>query len=155
MKHSQNSPPRSAGQSSTGVTILVVEDDPIILKSLSSVLASSGYEVITASSGPEAVNSILKQRPDLVLLDMFFSENVFHYGVLLDGLLVLAWLRSMDKAGDIPVIVISGDDSAKYKEYCLATGASAFFSKPLDMKKLIRAIEDALESSAEKKLAAC
>lgn len=134
----------------TGKKILIVDDSVIILKTLSAKLRSSGYEVSTALDGSEAVSTVRRQRPDLILLDINFPPDVGHGGgVAWDGFLILNWLRRMDEAVNTPVLVITGSDPAKYKDRCLAAGVSGFFQKPINNEELLSAISKILPPKIE------
>ncbi len=133
----------------SGKKILVVDDDQIILKTLSIVLVSNGYQVFTATDGPGAVSVVTRERPDLILLDLLFPPDAANVGgALQDGFFIIEWLRRMGEAGDIPIIIISGDKSAKDKKNALATGAVGFFPKPIDRIALLAAIRATLGEDA-------
>jgi len=133
--------------------ILVVDDNPIIVKTLGFKLKGEGYDVCTALDGSEAVATARKERPDLILLDISFPPDVGHGGgVSWDGFLIMDWLRRIDGAKDIPIIVITGADPAQYEKRSLDAGAVAFFHKPLDHDGLIDVIRRTLgEVSASPK----
>ena len=77
--------------------ILVVDDNAIILRTLSMKLKSSGYEVLTATDGAQAVSTVRREKPDLILLDISFPPDVAHGGgVPWDGFLILSWLQRLD-----------------------------------------------------------
>ena len=133
----------------SGKKILVVDDDQIILKTLSIVLSSNGYQVFTATDGPGAASIVARERPDLILLDLLFPPDAANVGgALQNGFFVIEWLRRMGEAGDIPIIIISGDKSAKDKKNALATGAVGFFPKPIDRVALLAAIRATLGEDA-------
>ena len=125
--------------------ILVVDDDPVILKALSWDLEHGGYEVITAVDGPEAFAVVRRQRPDLILLDFFFPPDVFQSGNTWDAFLIMQWLQRMGESRNrrIPVIVISGAEPTEFRPRCLAAGAVAYFQKPLRVPELLAAIQQA------------
>jgi two-component system, OmpR family, KDP operon response regulator KdpE len=126
--------------------ILIVDDSAIILRALSMKLKSSGYDVLTAADGSEAVAAARQQKPDLILLDLSFPPDVGHGGgVPWDGFLIMDWIRRFEEAKNIPVIVITGGDPAKYKERALASGAVSYFQKPVDNDKLLAMIRQTLE----------
>jgi len=126
--------------------ILIVDDSAIILRALSMKLKSSGYDVLTAADGSEAVAAARQQKPDLILLDLSFPPDVGHGGgVPWDGFLIMDWMRRFEEAKNIPVIVITGGDPAKYKERALASGAVSYFQKPVDNDKLLAMIRQTLE----------
>jgi CheY-like chemotaxis protein len=135
--------------------ILVVDDNEVIIKTLSMKLTSAGYTVLTAMDGSEAVGAVRKQKPDLILLDISFPPDVAHGGgVTWDGFRIIEWLHRIDEAKNIPIIVITGGDAASYKERSIATGAVAFFQKPIDNDELLDVIKKTLNTSAEKPAAA-
>jgi CheY-like chemotaxis protein len=125
--------------------ILVVDDNPVVLRAMSLKLKSAGYDVLMAMDGSEAVSSARRQRPDLIVLDISFPPDVAHGGgVPWDGFLIMEWLRRMDEAKTIPIIVITGGDPAVYKEKALASGAVNFFQKPVDNNALLATIHKIL-----------
>jgi len=129
--------------------ILVVDDNPVITKTLSMKLTNAGYDVATAADGTEAVSAARTEKPSLILLDISFPPDL---GVPWDGFKVIEWLRRIEASKDIPIIVITGGDPAKYKDKSLATGAVAFFQKPIDGHSLLDVIKKTL-TGAEKKAA--
>jgi len=132
-----------------GKKILVVDDDQIILKTLSIVLISNGYQVFTASDGPGAATIVAQERPDLILLDLLFPPDAANVGgALQDGFFIIEWLRRMGEAKDIPIIIISGDKSAKDKKNALAIGAVGFFPKPIDCAALLATVRATLGENA-------
>src|SRR6266571_697085 len=123
----------SQSPAKTSKTILVVDDNAIIVKTLSFKLKSHGYHVLTAMDGSEAVSITRREKPDLILLDLSFPPDVGHGGgVPWDGFLIMNWIKRMDEAKHIPIIVITGGDPEKSKGPALAAGASSFFHKPID-----------------------
>ena len=132
-----------------GKKILVVDDDQIILTTLSMELTSNGYQVFTATDGPGAASIVARERPDLILLDLLFPPDAANIGgALQDGFFIIEWLRRMGEAEDIPVIIISGDKSAKDRKNALVTGAVGFFPKPIDRIALLATIRAALGEDA-------
>ncbi len=139
------SPAVGQGVTSAGKIILVVDDDAVIIKTTSSKLKAQGYEVATATDASEAMSAVRQHRPDLILLDISFPPDV---GVDWDGFKIMTWLRRVEEAKDIPIIVITGGDPAKYKERSLATGAAAFFNKPIQHDELLSVIAQVLGSES-------
>jgi CheY-like chemotaxis protein len=127
--------------------ILVVDDSPLILRALSMKLKSCGYDAITATDGSSAVSAVRHEHPDLILLDISFPPDVGHGGgVAWDGFLIMTWLRRIDEAKDIPIIIITGDE--KMKERAMKEGAVAFFHKPIDNDELISVIQNQIGEGA-------
>jgi len=123
--------------------ILVVDDDPVILKALSSALEPRGYQVFTAVDGPAAFTVVLWEQPDLILLDIFFPPDLFQSGNTWDAFKIMNWLQRMGgpQARHISVIIMSGADPGEIKDRCLAAGALDYFQKPIQMPELLDAIQ--------------
>jgi CheY-like chemotaxis protein len=127
--------------------ILVVDDNEIILKTVSLKLQGAGYQVITALDGAEAVAAARKESPDLILLDIGFPPDVD--GVPWDGFRVMEWLRRLDTSRKIPVVVITGSEDPKNEERATSIGAVAFFHKPIDHDDLLKVIQSVLGGSTK------
>ena len=108
--------------------VLVVDDERAILTVLGIKLRISGYDVVTASGGEEALGLVNSAHPDLILLDVIMP------GV--DGFEVLEEVRAASK---LPVIVFSARPENAKK--ALSLGANDFLAKPLDVDEMIRRIE--------------
>ena len=129
--------------------ILVVDDNSIILKTLTLKLKGAGYQVLTATDGSSAVSLARREKLDLLLLDLNFPPDVGHGGgVPWDGFLILSWLKHMQEAQGIPIIVITGSDSAKDKQNALAVGVVGYFQKPIDHEQLLARIGQVLGQAA-------
>jgi CheY-like chemotaxis protein len=138
-----------------GKKILVVDDDQVILKTLSMLLNANGYRVFTASDGPGAVSVVTQEKPDLILLDLLFPPDAANVGgALQDGFFIMEWLRRMGEAEDIPIIIISGDKSAKDKKNARDSRAVGFFPKPIDRIALLATIRATLGEDAGDKMPA-
>jgi len=130
--------------------VLVVDDNPVIVKTVAFKLKASGYDVLTAYDGGEAVAAVRKEKPDLILLDISFPPDVGHGGgIPWDGFLIMEWIHRMDDAKNIPVIVITGGDPVKLEKKSLEAGAVAFFRKPLDHDGLVNAVRRTLGDLTE------
>jgi len=126
--------------------ILVVDDDPNVLKTISLKLNSRGYAVATAIDGSAAIGAVRDEHPDLVVLDLSFPPDVANGGrVTWDGFQIMSWLRGLNEANSIPFIIITAGDPALYRERSLASGAAAFFQKPIQHDHLLRVIKQVLD----------
>jgi two-component system KDP operon response regulator KdpE len=138
----------SARASAPSKKILVVDDDPVILLTLTLKLKAKGYEVITASEGSQAITITRKEKPDLMLLDVNFPPDVSHGGgVPWNGFVITQWLRRLNDTNKMPIIVISGIDKADYPQQASAVGATAFLRKPIDSQELLASIDTAFQRS--------
>jgi two-component system KDP operon response regulator KdpE len=112
--------------------ILVVDDDPDLVRAMRLRLRANNYEVTTASDGYGAIASAQKERPALIILDLGLPVG--------DGFVVLDRLQNSDSLSGVPVIVLSARDPQANEERALKAGASAFFQKPADNDELMNAI---------------
>ncbi|MGA9511730.1 MAG: response regulator [Candidatus Sulfotelmatobacter sp.] len=118
--------------------ILVVDDDPDLVRAMRLRLRANNYEVMTASDGYGAIASAQKDRPALIILDLGLPVG--------DGFVVLDRLQNSDILSGVPVIVLSARDPQANEERALRAGASAFFQKPADNDELMNAIRLSLTS---------
>jgi len=119
--------------------VLCVDDDADILEFMKSLLGSQGYDVLTASSGTQALSSILKDKPDLVLLDVTMSD--------MNGYEVCAKLQEKPETAYIPVIIVTSLSSDKDKLRALRSGAADYIVKPLDPMTFLVSVESQLKTS--------
>jgi len=115
--------------------ILIVDDNPEILKMLQSRLESEGYAVINASDGHEALKKISLEKPDLVLLDIFIPE--------MDGIDILKILR--EENPQLPVIIITAFPSEETRRIAEEYKVFAYFKKPFQFEELRETIEESLK----------
>ena len=131
--------------------ILIVDDSLVFLTAGSKLLQATGYQVLTAEDGAAALSVVRREKVDLILLDINFPPDVAHGGAVnWDGFRIMAWLRRMDEAKGIPIIVVTGGDPAKDKARCGASDVAAWFRKPVDREELLAAIRKVLEAKTRK-----
>lgn len=119
------------------IKVLYVEDDETHRNILVQMLERYGYEVDVACSGEEGVKKAREWRPHVVLMDIRMPGRI-------DGIMATRQLRKGLDALDIPVIVITGWDSARNKWRALQAGADAHLTKPVPMLDLVAAINRSL-----------
>jgi two-component system, OmpR family, KDP operon response regulator KdpE len=117
-------------------TILVVDDEPQIRRVLRATLSSNGYDVMEAKSGQEAIEMVLRERPDLILLDVNMPD--------MSGLEVCSKIR-MSYEG--PIIIVTVRNSEDDKIVALDSGADDYVVKPFAMGELLARIRAALRRS--------
>lgn len=115
-------------------TICIVDDEPSILNTLSSILEDERYQVAIAKTGEEALKVIQMEVPDVVLLDIWMPE--------LDGLEVLKRVR--EQFPHIMVIMMSGHGSVETAVKATKLGAYDYLEKPLDLEKVTILVRNAL-----------
>jgi len=118
----------------SGERILVVEDDPNILRGLDLNLAMEGYKVRTAADGEEGLRIARTERPDLLIVDVMLPR--------LGGLELVRELRKEDPA--MPILILSAKGQEADKVAGLALGADDYVVKPFGLKELLARIDAAL-----------
>ena len=115
-------------------TILVVDDEPEILRALRSGLTAQGYAVAVASDGAEALRQATSDVPDLVILDLMLPGGM-------DGLEVCRRLREWSR---LPILVLSAIGQERQKVAALDMGADDYLTKPFGMDELTARVRAAL-----------
>lgn len=116
--------------------ILIVDDEPQILRVMRAGLPARGFVVRTASSGEEALEMIEKKMPDLIVLDL-----------VMPGLTGLEVCRIVRKSSQVPIIVLSAKGSERDKVVALEYGADDYLTKPFGMNELIARIRAVMRRS--------
>jgi two-component system KDP operon response regulator KdpE len=114
-------------------SVLVVDDEPAMLRVLRAALDARGYEVRTAMTGEQAINSVATQAPDLVILDLGLPD--------IDGVEVSRRIRSWSQ---VPILVLSAEGSDDRKVRALDEGADDYVTKPFSMPELLARVRVAL-----------
>jgi len=122
---------------STGARILVVEDDPGILRALKTNLTRHGFEVETAETGGQALDSFSCRPPDLILLDLGLPD--------IDGAVVIQEVRAR---ANTPIVVLSVRGAEHDKVAALDLGADDYLTKPFGVEELLARVRVALRHAA-------
>ena len=118
--------------------LLLVDDDPGLLKLLGLRLTSEGYSVVTAESGAEGLRVLNREKVDLVISDLRMDE--------MDGMQLFAEIQKVQPG--MPVIILTAHGSIPDAVAATQQGVFSFLTKPVDKDALYQAIDDALEQSA-------
>jgi two-component system KDP operon response regulator KdpE len=127
-------------QSSAGapmIHVLVVEDEPSLLRALTMNLAGRGYQVSSATTGSAALDLIGALRPDLLVLDLGLPD--------MDGLDVIRRVRLHNQS--LPILVLSARSASQEKVAALDLGANDYVTKPFDMNELVARLRAAARRS--------
>jgi len=118
-------------------TILAIEDDPNLRKSIFKVLEREGFRVLTATDGARGVELAQTQLPDLILCDILMPEQ--------DGYGVLNCLRQVQETADIPFIFLTSKSDLSDLRRGMTLGADDYVPKPFDARDLVQAVRTRLD----------
>ncbi len=114
--------------------VLLVEDNETIRRAFAFLLEESGYRVLTAATGGEALAAVTRERPDLVLLDLGLPD--------VHGLEVARHLKRGEETRDIVVVALTGRALEADLAACREAGCAGCFVKPVDTQRLLREIAE-------------
>lgn len=116
--------------------VLIVEDEPQMLRALHLNLTARGYDVVTAEDGTTALNQVALAEPDVIVLDLGLPD--------IDGLDVI---RAVRVGSQVPIVVLSARVGSSDKVAALDLGADDFVTKPFDMNELLARLRAATRRS--------
>jgi len=122
-------------------TVLVIDDEPHVVKYLETLLQDSGYSTVSAANGKEAMKKAKTQKPDLVCLDITMPEQ--------SGIRFYRDLRGDPELADVPVVIVTavtgkGGDPEPFRRFLntrrQVPPPDAFFPKPIDREEFLEAV---------------
>jgi len=111
-----------------GLTVLVVEDTEDNRFMMRRLLEMTGYRVVEARNGEEAVVVAREEKPALILMDLSLP--------VIDGLAATRLIRQMTGFEEIPIVAVSAHDTADFKAEALNAGCNSYITKPIDYGEL-------------------
>src|SRR5438270_4102267 len=123
------------------VRMLVVDDDPVILKLLRISFEMEGFEVLSAADGQEGLQRARSEHPDVVLSDVMMPR--------VDGLQLLAELKADPATARLPVVLLSAKAQNAEVRQGLAMGADDYVTKPFDPLELLDRVNAVLAKSRQ------
>lgn len=118
-------------------TVLLVEDDELLRGSFALLLEESDYRVVQAGTARDALETVRRERPTLVILDLGLPDR--------SGLDVVREIRQDPEIGDTPVVALTGHVSAEQEAACLDAGCNRFLAKPVAPSVLLRELHVLLD----------
>ena len=116
--------------------VLVVDDEPHVVQTLTFVLRKEGYEVFTAGNGEEAISQVHESKPDLMFLDVMMPKK--------NGYEVCQELKSDSNLKSIHIIMLSAKGQEADKEKALSLGADEFMTKPFSPAVVVTRVRELL-----------
>ena len=121
-----------------GKRVLIIDDDPHIVDSVSQYLELEGYVAFSALSGPEGLEIALQEQPNIIVLDIMMPE--------MDGFQVMERLKGSEKLRQIPVIMLTAKGSDNDVMLGWRSGVANYITKPFDLEELVHAMQLVLAS---------
>jgi two-component system cell cycle response regulator DivK len=119
-------------------TVLVVEDFDETRSMLHLLLEMSGYRVAEATNGQQAMEVAREEHPDLILMDLNLP--------VLDGFAATRLIREDAELRQVPIVAITADDTAEYRDMAFTAGCDEYVTKPIDYGRLERMLREFLDS---------
>ncbi|MEM8878270.1 MAG: response regulator [Pseudomonadota bacterium] len=120
--------------------VLLAEDEPNIVESLTFLLERAGFEVAVKTDGRRALDTVLDDTPDLLILDVMLPE--------LSGYEVLRHLRADQRSASLPVLMLTAKGQRADRETALECGADRFITKPFSNADVMAAVKELLNGNA-------
>lgn len=118
--------------------VLIVDDDAEIVHSLRAALEANGYEVLVARDGNQGLALVVREQPDLLLLDMMMPKR--------SGILVLEKLARSEEPAP-PIIMMTANEGNRHKAYAETLGVADYLHKPFPMDRMIEAVQQQLSEA--------
>lgn len=122
--------------------VLVVDDEPEIVLVVTKLFKSKGYEVVTAKNGIQAIQVAIKERPDLLILDISLPEGDGHY--------VAKQMGKIPETSSIPIIFLTAHSLRKDFQLAYDEGVSRYFTKPFKHDELLLAAGQLIQKTFRK-----
>lgn len=106
--------------------ILIVEDNEINMKLIKAILKTKGYILVEAKDGEEALQAVVRERPDLILMDIQIPK--------IDGLEATRRIRKMEELGNTLIIALTAHAMEGDREKILDAGCDGYIAKPIDTR---------------------
>lgn len=119
-------------------SVVIIEDEPFIIEALTFLLENEGLDVQSISDGANAIDFIIKSKPNLVILDIMLPN--------VSGMKILEDIRSMDEISNLPVLMLTAKGQKKDRRAAEEAGVSKFMTKPFDNQELIENVKAMIKS---------
>lgn len=130
-----NSGTRSTDAEREAATVLLVEDTEDTRQMMRRLLEMSGFRVVEALNGREAVDIALEVKPQIILMDLSLP--------FVDGIAATRQIRHLPELSTVPIVAVSAHDTADFHSLALAAGCNAYVTKPVhypELEELVRSL---------------
>jgi CheY-like chemotaxis protein len=118
--------------------IMLVDDSSVNNLLMQSILEEAGYSTLSFSDPRDAIRTLRKQRPELIILDIMMPGT--------DGYEMLEWIKNTEETQKIPVIMLTARNNQRDRQRSMDMGAVDYITKPIDIEDVLTRITTALEN---------
>ena len=123
--------------SSVPARILIIDDDLTVIKLAGAILSSGGYEVISSTDAPVGLEMAMKEKVDLIVLDVMIP--------VINGFNICRLLKSQEKFKKIPIVLLTSRAEDEDRKIGLEVGADEYIAKPLNREHFLNTVSDLLK----------
>jgi DNA-binding response OmpR family regulator len=127
--------------SSAKSRILIIDDDLTVIKLTTAILSTNGYEVLSSSEAPAGLEMAMKEKVDLIVLDVMIP--------IINGFNICRLLKTQEKYKSIPIILLTSRAEDEDRKIGKEVGADAYIAKPLNRENFLTIIKDLLNKSGK------
>ncbi len=138
-EYSHEKGPPSLHNSDEVATVLLVEDTEDNRQMMGRLLEMSGFRVVEATNGQEAVEVAARENPKIILMDLSLP--------FIDGLAATRRIRNLPGLNKVPIVAVSAHDTADFHQEALAAGCDAYLTKPIDFSELEEVMRRVMSSA--------
>lgn len=114
--------------------ILVIDDDPVIVKLAEGILTANGYSVMTSTDAPAGLEMAMKEKIDLIILDVMLP--------VINGYNICRLIKSQESRKKIPIILLTSRAEVEDRKIGQEVGADAYIAKPLEREHFLKTVRD-------------
>lgn len=122
--------------SSSHARILIIDDDAIVIKLAGAILSSAGYEVISSTDAAVGLEMAMKQKVDLIVLDVMIP--------VINGFNICRLLKSQEKYKKIPIVLLTSRSQEEDRKIGFEVGADEYIAKPIDRENFLNTVNQLL-----------
>ena len=127
--------------SSKASRILLIDDDPLLIKLAGGILTAEGYDILTSTDAPKGLEMAMKEDVDLIVLDVMIP--------VINGFNICRLIKSQESRKKIPIVLLTSRDEDADRKLGEEAGANAYIAKPLNREHFLNTIAALLAQSAK------
>lgn len=119
--------------------ILLIDDDPVVIKLAGGILTAAGYEILSSTDAPAGLEMAMKEKVDLIVLDVMLP--------IINGFNICRLIKSQPNHKKIPIILLTSRTEEQDRKIGQEVGANAYIAKPLNREHFLKTVKDLLSQN--------